>query len=99
MRTITTTSRALAVALWGADVRMDACAPDGAYFDREAGCFRYGPGLPRVRTLTGDEQVVLTIDGHRVVISDSEGGWVADRFGRLGARESRKVIAAFTVAA
>lgn len=99
MRTITTTSRTLAIALWGADVRMDACAPDGAYFDRAAGVFRYGPGLPRVRTLTGDEQVLLTIDGNRVAVRDTEGGWVADRFGRLGARESRKVIAAFTMAA
>lgn len=49
----------------------------------------------KLRKMTGDEIVVVRISegGGSAKILDTDGGWIAERFGSLGARQVRALVA------
>jgi len=81
---ITVSAADLCSALWGQPL---------AYVN--AGC--YEGTKVRVRQVPADAVLTVTPSacgkGTSASVSDSDGGWIADRFGSLGARDLRRVVA------
>ena len=48
----------------------------------------------RVRKIQADAPVVLVAYSGGGFVTDSDGGWIADRFGRLGHREAQRAVEA-----
>jgi hypothetical protein len=95
--TIEITASDLAFALWNTRA-LGSLMPDrGVKLDFESGRWFYtGTTIP-VRAVRGDEVLVVDLDSGR--IEDNQGGWIADRFGRLGARQRRALAATLGMAA
>lgn len=53
----------------------------------------YAGTLIPLRKLTGSEIVTVTGSASGARVTDTDGGWISDRFGTLGARQVRALLA------